>query len=208
MTATIAAAVAAALIGAVIAWLLRRIVVTESGRPASPVLLTCVTGALWAVATWRLGVTWELPAYLYLATVTVPLAIIDLRTQRLPNPITLSAYPIVLVLLLLPAAVTSAWSTLGRALLAGAILLAFYVVLHLVNPAGMGLGDVKLSGPLGALLGWFSWSTLLLGSLLGFVLGAFTGIALILARKAGRKSALPFGPFMLAGAWIAILLAP
>jgi leader peptidase (prepilin peptidase) / N-methyltransferase len=71
----------------------------------------------------------------------------------------------------------------------------------------MGLGDVKLAGPLGALLGWLSWSALALGAFLGFALAAVTGLALIAARRAGRKSALPFGPFMLAGAWLAIAFA-
>jgi leader peptidase (prepilin peptidase)/N-methyltransferase len=72
----------------------------------------------------------------------------------------------------------------------------------------MGMGDVKLSGPLGALLGWVSWDATLWGTLIGFVLAAVTGVALMVARRAGRKTALPFGPFMLAGAWIALLALP
>lgn len=160
---------------------------------------------LWAAALWRFGLTWDLPAYLYLASISVPLAVIDLRTLRLPNVVTLTAYPAVAALLLLPAAIDGRWSEYGRAVLAGAALLALYLVLHLVNPAGMGLGDVKLSGPLGALLGWISWNALLWGALAGFLLGAVAGLVLIAVRRAGRKSELPFGPWMLAGAWLAIL---
>jgi leader peptidase (prepilin peptidase) / N-methyltransferase len=174
-------------------------------RPVPPLVSALLIAALWAAAAWRFGMTWELPAYLYLATISVPLAVIDLRTLRLPNAFTLSAYPIVAALLLLPAIAYGDWPALWRAAIAGVALLACYVLLHVINPSGMGMGDVKLSGPLGALLGWVSWEAVLLGTLVGFILAAATGVALIVARRAGRKSALPFGPFMLAGAWIAIL---
>ncbi len=177
-------------------------------RGRDRVVVAVGTVALVVAAVWRFGVSWELPAYVYLAVITTPLAVIDLRTLRLPNAVTLSAYPIVAVLLAIPAIASGSWPPYGRAAAAGAALLAFYVVLHLVNPSGMGMGDVKLSGALGALLGWLSWSALLLGALLGFVLAAVTGLALMVAGRAGRKTALPFGPFMLVGAWVAILLRP
>lgn len=184
---------------------LRRFVVAESGRAASAAVLGVLTGVLAALAAWRFGLVWELPAYLYLAVVSVPLAVIDLRTFRLPNVLTLSAYPIVAGLLLLPAAFADGWGDYLRAVLAGAAVLALFVVLHLINPSGMGLGDVKLAGPMGALLGWLSWQVVMVGVVVGFALAAVVGIAMILARRADRRSALPFGPFMLAGAWVAIL---
>ncbi len=150
---------------------------------------------------------WELPAYLYFAAVSVPLAIIDLRTLRLPNVLTLSAYPD----RGRPAPAARASSaTAGPPTAArcwpGQSSSRLFVVLHLVNPSGMGLGDVKLAGPMGALLGWLSWQAAMVGVVIGFVLVAVVGIAMILARRADRKSALPFGPFMLAGAWVAILV--
>jgi leader peptidase (prepilin peptidase)/N-methyltransferase len=166
-----------------------------------------VTALLVAAAVWRFGFSWELPAYAYLAAISAPLSVIDVREHRLPNAVTLSAYPVVAILLLLPAVADAAWPTYGRALLAGAALFALYLVLHLVNPSGMGLGDVKLAGPLGALLGWIGWSTVFLGTLAGFLLAAVTGIVLLLARRVSRTSALPFGPFMLAGAWFAVLVS-
>lgn len=184
---------------------LRRLVVAETGTPAPALVLGVGTGALAALAAWRFGVVWELPAYLYFAAVSVPLAVIDLRTLRLPNVLTLSAYPTVAGLLLLPALLADGWATYGRALLAGAGILALFVVLHVINPSGMGLGDVKLAGPMGALLGWLSWQVAIIGVVIGFALVAAIGIVMILARRADRKSALPFGPFMLAGAWLAIL---
>jgi leader peptidase (prepilin peptidase) / N-methyltransferase len=197
--------VVAAITGAVVGVVSRRLVVAETGAPASPLLLGLMTGTLTALAAWRFGLAWELPAYAYFAMASVPLAVIDLRTLRLPNVLTLSAYPIVAVLLLLPAVLGDGWADYVRALLAGAATLALFVVLHLVNPSGMGLGDVKLAGPMGALLGWLSWQAAMIGVVIGFVMVAVVGIAMILVRRANRKSALPFGPFMLAGAWVAIL---
>jgi leader peptidase (prepilin peptidase)/N-methyltransferase len=194
------------IVGVVAGVLSQRLVVAETDAPASAPMLGIATGALTALAAWQLGPGWELPAYVYFAVLSVPLAVIDLRTLRLPNVLTLSAYPIVAVLLLLPAFATGSWDSYLRALLAGAAVLALFVVLHLVNPSGMGLGDVKLAGPMGALLGWLSWQIAMVGVIVGFVLVAVVGIAMILARRANRKSALPFGPFMLAGAWIAILV--
>jgi leader peptidase (prepilin peptidase)/N-methyltransferase len=199
------AVAAAAIVGLIVGLGSRGWTDTQAGRP-TPAWIHATFGAVLAgTAAWRFGVTWELPVFGYFALLTGPLTIIDLRAHRLPNPLTLSAYPIVVAGLLVPAIADDRLAELGRALIGGGILLAFYAVLHLVNPSGMGLGDVKLSGPMGALLAWLSWPVLLAGGFLGFALGAVAGIALLLARRAGRKSALPFGPFMLAGAWIAIL---
>ncbi len=198
--------VLAGIVGIVAGMALRRVVTAETDSPASAVLLGLATGMLAALTAWRFGPAWELPAYLYFAAVTVPLAVIDLRTLRLPNVLTLSAYPIVAVLLLLPALAEGSWSSYARAMLAGAIVLALFLVLHLVNPSGMGLGDVKLAGPMGAMLGWVSWQAVFVGVVIGFVLAAAVGLAMLAARRANRKSALPFGPFMLVGAWTAILI--
>ena len=171
-------------------------------------VIVALSGALWLATLWRFGLSWETPAYLYLASITVPLAVIDIRELRLPNAVTLTSYPVVAGLLVLPAVASGDPGAYGRAIAAGGAVLALYVVLHVINPAGMGMGDVKLAGPLGALLGWLSWDAALWGTLLGFLLAAVTGLILMLARRAGRKTALPFGPFMLVGAWVVILALP
>ena len=69
----------------------------------------------------------------------------------------------------------------------------------------MGFGDVKLAGVLGLYLGWLGWGEVIVGGFLGFLFGGVVGIALMVMGKAGRKSKIPFGPFMLAGALVAIL---
>jgi leader peptidase (prepilin peptidase)/N-methyltransferase len=84
-------------------------------------------------------------------------------------------------------------------------LCGFYALLWLVYPAGMGLGDVKLSGVLGLYLGWLGWGPVLVGAFSAFVLGGLVGIGVILFAGGGRKSKVPFGPFMLLGTLIGIL---
>jgi leader peptidase (prepilin peptidase)/N-methyltransferase len=88
--------------------------------------------------------------------------------------------------------------------LCGAV--GFYLLLVLY-PAGMGWGDVKLAGRLGGVLAYLSWSALLIGAFGGFLLGAVVGVAVMAAGRGGRKTALPFGPFMIAGALLAIFIA-
>jgi leader peptidase (prepilin peptidase)/N-methyltransferase len=135
------------------------------------------------------------------------LAWIDARTRLLPNRIIFPWYPAALVLLGAAAALSADWGTLLRLALAGIALFAFYLLLHLVQPGGMGMGDVKLAGILGMYLGFLTWEHLMLATLVTFVLGGLFGIGMILARRATRKSAFAFGPFMVAGAAAALLVA-
>lgn len=148
-----------------------------------------------------------IPAYLYFTAMGIALALIDLDVRRLPNAIVLPSYPVIFLLLLASAWSHGDWWSLARAALAGAALFAFYAAITLVHPAGMGLGDVKLSGILGAVLGYLSWSTLVIGGFLGFLLGAVVGVVLIASGRGGRKTAVPFGPFMIAGALLALFVA-
>jgi leader peptidase (prepilin peptidase)/N-methyltransferase len=164
-----------------------------------------LTGLLFAVVTLAIGLTWALPAYLYLTAVCVALAFIDLDTKRLPNALTLPSYPVMAGLLLLPALIEGEWSNYLRALLGGLALFSFYLALALVYPAGMGMGDVKLAGVLGLGLAWLGWGVWTVGTFLSFLLGAVVGLGLMAVRRAGRRTAIPFGPFMVAGALLAIV---
>ena len=164
------------------------------------------TGMLFAALAWRIGAHSALPAFLYLAAIAVALGLIDLDTRRLPNVIVLPSYVVAAVLLGLAAIVDDDWSRLGRAALGGAALFGFYFLLVLIYPKGMGFGDVKLAGVLGLYLGWIGWGALLVGAFLGFLLGGVLGGLLMAMGKAGRKTAIPFGPWMLAGALIAVFV--
>jgi leader peptidase (prepilin peptidase)/N-methyltransferase len=133
--------------------------------------------------------------------------VIDVDVHRLPNPIVLPSY-LVAGVLLVPAVVAGGdWGAVGRALAAMAAVWAFYLVLALIYPGGMGLGDVKLAGLLGLYLGWLGWGSVLVGVFSAFLAGGLAGGLLLLTGRAGRKSAMPFGPFMLGGAFLALFAA-
>jgi leader peptidase (prepilin peptidase)/N-methyltransferase len=172
------------------------------------------TGLFFVVVVWRFlaGTSMAVPvaipgvlAFIYLAAVSVVLALIDLDVRRLPNTIVLPSYAVGAVLLSLQAILSGDYSGLIRAGIGMAALFAFYLLLALVYPRGMGFGDVKLAGLLGLYLGWLGWGDLVVGAFAAFLLGGLFSVGLMIFRKAGRKTAIPFGPWMLLGAWIAIL---
>ncbi len=194
----------------VVSWLVLRGRCRHCGEPISwryPAV-ELLTGAVFGLLAWQLGLSWELPAFLYLGAVGVALAFIDLDTKRLPNALVLPSYLVAAVLLALPALLDDRWDDYLRMVLGGLALFAFYFVLAFIYPSGMGFGDVKLAGVLGMYLGWLGWGAVIVGGFLGFLLGGIVGGGLMLARRAGRKSAIPFGPFMVAGALIAVFVGP
>ncbi|MFE7928308.1 prepilin peptidase [Streptomyces sp. NPDC057456] len=166
-------------------------------------LLTAVVCGALAAAT---GVRPELVVWLLLAPVGVLLAAVDLRVRRLPDPLTLPLAAAALALLgpaaLLPEHAGD-WTT---ALLGALALGGGYLVLHLVNPGGMAYGDVKLALSMGAVLGWYGWATVMLGTFAAFLLGALYGGALAVAGRAGRRTTIAFGPFMLVGTLAGLLI--
>ncbi|MEU0058825.1 A24 family peptidase [Streptomyces sp. NPDC006334] len=169
-------------------------------------LLAVVTAGLCAVLGFATGPRPELAVWLLLAPAGVLLAVVDLRVQRLPDPLTLPFAATALALLGVAALLPEHAGDWTTALLASLALGAGYLVLHLVNPGGMGFGDVKLALGAGAVLGWYGWATVMLGTFAGFLVGALYGGALLAARKADRKTAIPFGPFLIAGAYVGLLL--
>lgn len=191
----------------VLSWLLLKGRCRDCGEAISRryPLVEIATGVVFGVLATRFGLNAVLPAYLYLGAVGVALWMIDLDVKRLPNAIVLPSYAVAAALLTAAAAAAGDWGDLLRAGLGMATLYGFYFALAFVYPAGMGFGDVKLAGVLGLYLGWLGWAELVVGGFLGFLFGGMVGIALMVVRRAGRKSQIPFGPFMLAGALVAIL---
>jgi leader peptidase (prepilin peptidase)/N-methyltransferase len=143
-------------------------------------------------------------AYLWLAAVSVALTLIDLDVQRLPNAIVLPSYAVAFGLFAIAASLGADPMGLVRAAVGAAAMYGFYALLRLIRPDGMGGGDVRLAGVLGIYLGWIGWGALAVGGFAAFVLGGLYGVAVIVARRAGRRDAIPFGPWMLAGAWLGI----
>ncbi|WP_315095259.1 prepilin peptidase [uncultured Cellulomonas sp.] len=195
----------------VLSWLVLRGRCRDCAAPISAryPLVEAGTAVLFGLTAWFAGPAWVLPALLYLAAVSVALALIDIDTKRLPNAIVLPSYPVALGLLALASwnpGGTSDWSAFVRALVGGAALFLVYFVTVLVYPAGMGFGDVKLAGVLGLYLGWFGWGTLFTGWFGAFLLGGLFSVGLLVTGRAGRKSGIPFGPWMLLGAAVGIVV--
>ncbi len=142
----------------------------------------------------------ELVAFCLLAVSCGLLMAIDLAVYRLPDVIVGPMYPALLAALVVAAAVSGDWGALGRALAAAGVLLAGYFALAWINPSGLGLGDVKLSGPLGAFLGWLGWPAVVAGTLAAFVINAVIALVLLAAGRVGVKSGIAFGPAMVVGA--------
>ncbi|MFT4029924.1 MAG: prepilin peptidase [Protaetiibacter sp.] len=151
------------------------------------------------------GAALQLVAYLVLAAVSIALSAIDLELRRLPNPIVLTAF-VAGVLLLVPAALLSGQpQLLVSAGVGAAASFIFYLLLALIGPGGMGMGDVKLAGVLGLYLGALGWAPLLVGVGAAFVVGAVAGAVVLVMRRSMRDRSLPFGPWMFLGAWIGII---
>ncbi|MBE8477813.1 prepilin peptidase [Streptomyces justiciae] len=176
----------------------------RSYGPSTP-LLSLVT-ALVCAALAATGTRPEIGVWLLLAPVGVLLAVVDLKVQRLPDPLTLPFAGAALALLGVMSFVPEHTGDWLHALYGSLALGGGYFVLFLINPAGMGFGDVKLALGTGAVLGWYGWATVMLGTFAGFLLGALYGGALIVVRKAGRKTAIPFGPFLIMGAFLGVLI--
>jgi len=176
------------------------------GRLGTPLVLELTTAAVLAVLAGRFAAQSEAAAFAFLGVLGVALAAIDIAVQRLPDRLTLPAYPIVISLFAVAAVVGPDPGALPRALLGGAVLAGSFLVLALLRPGQLGTGDIKLAGLLGIALGWLGWPVLLIGSALGFVLLTLFSLAMLAARRVTLRSDVSFGPFMLAGALVAALL--
>jgi leader peptidase (prepilin peptidase)/N-methyltransferase len=204
----------------VISWLVLRGRCRDCRGPISaryPVV-EAITGVLFVLVAVRfvpaveaagapaalVGSALELAAFLYLAAISVALAAIDLDTHTLPNRIVLPAYLVGGGLFAGAGLLTGHFDALLGALVGLCALFVLYLALAVARPGGMGLGDVKLAGVLGMYLGYLGWGSLVVGAFSAFVLGGLFGIALLVFRRARRGSGIPFGPWMLAGAWAGI----
>ncbi|MER7399804.1 A24 family peptidase [Streptomyces sp. NPDC000151] len=165
-----------------------------------------VTAAACALLAAAVGPRPELGVWLLLAPVAVLLATVDAVVHRLPDVLTLPAAGAAAALLGAAALLPGHRGSWTGALLGGLALAAAYFVLFLIRPDGLGFGDVKLALTLGIALGWYGWAVLFLGAFAGFVLGSVYGIGMMIGRRADRKSAMPFGPFMVLGALLGLLL--
>ena len=190
----------------VVSWLLLRGRCRHCGEGISPryPLVELLTGLLYAGAAVRFGWSLELAVAAILTASGVALVAIDLEHRRLPFAITRTAALGCVAVLAVDIVLAGPQPAL-RGLALAAIWLAVYGGVWLLTAGrGMGLGDVALAPVLGLALGWLGWGPGLVGLLAGFLVGALVGVLLMLTGRAGRRSRVPHGPFMLAGAAVAL----
>jgi leader peptidase (prepilin peptidase)/N-methyltransferase len=165
------------------------------------------TAALTALVAIGWGLSWQLPAFLLLAVAGMLLAVIDLQHRLLPDRVVLPTLVAGAALLLLAAAAEGSWADLLRAVLGAAVLFGVFLVLALISPRGLGMGDVKLAAVVGLFLGWLGCGVVLLGAVAGFVVQAVLALVLLALGRIRRDAELPFGPAMLVGAALTMALA-
>jgi leader peptidase (prepilin peptidase) / N-methyltransferase len=175
-----------------------------TGPAVRPPVVELATALLFPLTALRFGLSWELPAYLFLAGTAVLLTVVDLQHQLLPNRIVVPSIGIGAALLAVAALGSGEWSPLLRAVEAAALLFVVFFVLVLISPRSIGMGDAKLAALLGLYLGWLGWEIVLLGIAAGFVVQAVLAGLLLATRRIGLKGQLPFGPAMLLGAALVI----
>lgn len=169
--------------------------------------LELATAAVLALLLGRFGGQPDAVAFCFLGALGVALAAIDIAVHRLPDRLVLPAYPVLAGVLAAAALTGHDIAALARALMAGLALAAAYLVLALLRPGELGGGDVKLAGLAGMALGWLGWATLLAGALLGFVLSGVASLGLLAARRVTLRSHVAFGPFLIGGVLLAILVS-
>lgn len=161
--------------------------------------LPWVTAAAFAGAAAVVGATWALPAHLLLAATLVAVTVIDLELRIIPNRVVYPALVASVALLGIAAVADDDPARMGTALAGAGLAWAFLALLWVVSPASMGFGDVRLGLVLGLFLGWQSLLHVLFGVFFGFALAAVIGAGLMVVGRAGRRTQVPFGPFLAAG---------
>lgn len=171
------------------------------------VAITAVTALVFGLTAALLGASWQLPAFCVFAAAAVALGSVDLIEKRLPNAVLYPSLVLGVVLLSVTSVITGAWGALLSGLGCGAGLFAGYFLLAVISPSGIGMGDVKLAALVGLMLGYLGWTPFLVGAIAGFLIGGLTSLVALMLGRATLKTSLPFGPAMLAGAFIGMLVA-
>jgi leader peptidase (prepilin peptidase)/N-methyltransferase len=178
-----------------------------AARPGLAWQSAVICAVIGALVGGAIDLTWPLLFLVPLVPVGMALALVDWRTRLLPTRIIAPTYLALVPLVAIAGLASGEPRLLLRATIGWAVMGGIYVLLWLVYPAGMGYGDVRLSGILGIVLGYLGWGPLALGGWSGFLLGGVGGVVLV-ALKVIDKKHNPFGPWMLIGALVGIVAGP
>lgn len=177
---------------------------TPGTRRKDTAIAAGISTAACTYVLWRLGTVAELPAYLYFGAITGPMTITDIRSRRLPNTITLTAYPVTLGLLTLAAITQHDARPLLRSICVAVAAIAFHLLVVLLRPSGLGLGDVKLAGIQALLCGWASLTAEFAALSLGFSAAALACIAATFTGRRPQQADAPLGLYIAACTFIVI----
>lgn len=169
-----------------------------------PIVIELATATIFVLFGLQFGADAVLPAFCILGAALVALVWIDLHEFRLPREITYTAFVLSSIAIVVAALVNDEPRRIWMAALGAGIALVIMGLVYVVSRGGMGDGDVRLAPLLGLHLGYLNPGIVPVGLFYGFVIGAVVGVAVMAAGKAGRKTALPFGPFLAAGTVLAV----
>jgi len=211
MTELLIAVAAAAILGAALAWFVlapwvRRNLRGPVWRPAVRIWLTVAVAACLGVITAVVGLSWVLPALLLFGVSGVALGAVDLLEQRIPNRMLLVAAPLVGIAILAGAVGRASFVPLLWTAGGAAGLFLLYLVIALLAPSAMGMGDVKLAALVGGVLGFVGPSAILGGLVAIAVVGGVFAVLLIAIRRGSVRAGVPYGPALVAGGLIGALL--
>ncbi|HUY63200.1 MAG TPA: A24 family peptidase [Acidimicrobiales bacterium] len=170
-----------------------------------PLLMGLVSALVLGAMATRFGTDVALAPFCVLGLALVAISAVDIERYMIPNRIVYPTLVALIPLLVLSSALDHRWGSLARAAIAGAVAFAGFFAVHLAVPKGMGFGDVRLSGVIGVATGWLGLGHAFVAFFAAFVLGAVIGIGVMAVTHGGRKTRIPFGPFMAAGAVVAVL---
>ena len=187
-------------------WLVLRGKCRHCGTPigTEPLIIEIATATIFVLFGLKFGADPVLPAFCILGAALVALVWIDLHEFRLPREITYTAFIMSSVVIVIAALLNDEPERIWQAVLGAGIALAIMGAIYLASRGGMGDGDVRLAPLLGLHLGYLNPGIVPVGLFWGFLIGAVVGVAAMAFGKAGRKTALPFGPFLAVGAVLAI----
>jgi leader peptidase (prepilin peptidase) / N-methyltransferase len=202
------AAAAGAVVGALAGWGVRGLlaVIPRGGELPLRVLVPAAAaitavGAALTVDTPRIGLA------LWVGIMLIALGGIDLARHRLPDALTLPAIPITAAITGITQWLAPGSGSVGRALLAGAVLFVLFGALSVLSGSAMGRGDVKLVPSLGIASGFLSWTAVLVAVTAAFVLGALVALAGVASRRMTAGSRFAFGPYLILGCWLVVVFS-
>ncbi|MEA3501445.1 MAG: A24 family peptidase [Actinomycetota bacterium] len=174
-------------------------------KPGRTPYVAVVTAILFPVTTLLIGWDWVLPSYLWFVAVTVTLTLTDLDQKLIPNRILFPGTVVGAVLLTVGALADG--GPILRAFAGGAAYFVLLLIVALAARGAFGFGDVKLAFLLGLFTAYRSWETLIVAVFAAFILGGLVSLVIIVFRLKDRKDTIPFGPYLVGGAYVAIAWA-